>query len=541
MQLNLSLIITKNFPYRKILKLDSITEGYLCNTLKSVEVRKAAGIDQILGKFLKDGARILAKPISELCNLSMALGSFLDACKIAKVKPLFKKGSKTDPSNYRRISLLPLLSKVFERVALDQTEEFLSLNKILYDYQSGFRKNHSTDTCLSFLNDKILKGFDDGLVTGMILIDLQKAFDTINHDILLKKLSIIGFSDHTVKWFQSYLSNRKFMVNLENSFSEVSSISCGVPQGSILGPLLFLIYVNDMPMAVKCDLFLYADDTCLVFQSKNVKDIKKQLNEDFANICDWFVDNKLSIHFGEDKTKSILFASKRKMKNLQKLEIIYNNNRIKQHSGVTYLGCILEETMSGESMANKLISKVNARSKFLHCKNKYLTPNLRHLPCNALIQPQFDYVCSLWYPNLSKKLKNRIQALQNKCIRFCLQVSKMLHISEKEFEIINCLHIKERYNQCVNSIAFKYFHNQCPHCLNEVFMRAPESRSSLRNSYKKLQQFFCKINTGQKVLSFIDPALWNKVPEKIKRTTNLNAFKSNLNKHYLKKLGKENF
>ena len=164
--------------------------------LKNVEVTKAAGIDQISGKFLKDGARILAKPISELCNLSMTLGSFLDACKIAKVKPLFKKGSKTDPSNYRPISLLPLLSKVFERVVLNQTEEFLSLNKVLYDYQSGFGKNHSTDTCLSFLNGKILKGFDDGLLTGMILIDLQKAFDTINHDILLKKLSIIGFSEN---------------------------------------------------------------------------------------------------------------------------------------------------------------------------------------------------------------------------------------------------------------------------------------------------------------------------------------------------------
>ena len=182
------------------------------------------------------------------------------------------------------------------------------------------------------MNDKVLKGFDDGLVTGMILIDLQKAFDTINHDILLKKLSIIGFPDHTVKWFQFYLSNRKFMVNLENPFSEVSSISCSAPQGSILGPLLFLIHVNDMLMAVKCDLFLYADDTCLVFQSKNIKDIEKQLNKDFANISDWFVDNKLSIHFGEDKTKSILFASKRKIKKLQKLEIIYNNIRIKQHS-----------------------------------------------------------------------------------------------------------------------------------------------------------------------------------------------------------------
>ena len=149
----------------------------------------------------------MEKPISELCNLSMTLGSFPDACKIAKVKPLFKNGSKTDPSNYRPISLLPLLSKVFERVVLNQTEEFLSLNKVLYDYQSGFRKNHSTDTFLSFLNDKILKGFDDGLLTGMIFIDLQKAFDTINH--------------YTVKWFQSYLSNRKFTVNLENSFSEV--------------------------------------------------------------------------------------------------------------------------------------------------------------------------------------------------------------------------------------------------------------------------------------------------------------------------------
>ena len=177
-----------------------------------------------------------------------------------------------------------------------------------------------------------------------------------------------------------------------------------------------------MPMAVKCGLFLYADNTCLVYQSKNVKDIEKQLNEDFANICDWFVDNKLSIDFGQDKTKSILFASKRKIKKLQKLEIIYNNIRIKQQSRVTYLGCILEETMSGESMANKVITKVNARLKFLYRKNKYLTSNLRRLLCNALIQPHFDYVCSAWYPNLSKKLKNRIQTLQNKCIRFLFRV-----------------------------------------------------------------------------------------------------------------------
>ena len=160
-------------------------------------------------------------------------------------------------------------SKVFQKVVLDQTEEFFSHNKILYDYRSGFRTNHLGNTCLSFLNVKIVKGFDDGLVTGMILIDLQKAFDY--HDILLKKLSNIGFSDHTIKWFQSYLSNPKFTVNFENFFSKVSS-KCGVPQGSILSPLLFLIYIN-LPMAIKCNLFLYSNDTSLVFQSTNVKDI----------------------------------------------------------------------------------------------------------------------------------------------------------------------------------------------------------------------------------------------------------------------------
>ena len=240
------------------------------------------------------------------------------------------------------------------------------------------------------------------------------------------------------------------------------------------------------------------------FPSKNVKDIEKQLNEDFANICDWFVDNKLSIHFGEDKTKSILFASKRKIQKLQTLEIIYNKIRIKQHSRVNYL----EETMSGESLANKVIGKVNARLKFLHRENKYLTPKLHHLLCNAVIQPHFDYACSAWSPNLSKKLKNRVQTSQNKCIRFCPQFGKMTRIFQKEFETINRFPIKERFNQCINCTAFKYFDNQCPHYLNEVFMKAPKSSSSLRNSYQKLRQPFRKTNTGQHVLSLIGPALW---------------------------------
>ena len=187
-------------------------------------------------------------------------------------------------------------------------------------------------------------------MTGIILIDLQKTSDTVGHDTLLKRLTTTGFSNHNIGWFNSYFSDRLFRVNLGNCYSDPSNITCGVPQGFILGPLLFLIYVNDMPQAVKSNLFLYADDSCLVFQGKDVIEIEKQLNGDFTNIFKWFVDNRLSIHFVEDKTKSIPFASKRKIKKVPKLKINYKNIQIKQHSKVRYLGCILDETMSGESM-----------------------------------------------------------------------------------------------------------------------------------------------------------------------------------------------
>ena len=144
----------------------------------------------------------------------------------------------------------------------------------------------------------------------MILNNLQKAFDTINHDILLRKMASLGFSNHSIMWFQSYLSDRSFRVNIKNKYSSTAKIECGVPQGSILGPLLFLLYVNDMKQAVNCDLFLYADDSCLVYQHNDVSKIEHNLNKNFFDISDWFVDNKLSIHFTEDKTKCLLFGTK---------------------------------------------------------------------------------------------------------------------------------------------------------------------------------------------------------------------------------------
>ena len=164
----------------------------------------------------------------------------------------------------------------------------------------------------------------------MILIDLQKAFDAINHDILLKQMSALRFSGRSVNWFQSYHSIRRFRVNVQGRYSCIAKIDCGVPQGSILGPFLFLLEFNDMKQAVDCDLFLYADDSCLVYQHKDVKEIERNLNKNFSDVCDWFVDNKLSIHLGEDKTEWILFGTKYRLNKVNSLDIKYGEIHIKQ-------------------------------------------------------------------------------------------------------------------------------------------------------------------------------------------------------------------
>ena len=164
-----------------------------------------------------------------------------------------------------------------------------------------------------------------------------------------------------------------------------------------------------MSQAVECNLYLYADDSCLLFQPKSVTEIKKQLTKDFSNICDRFVDNNLSIHSGEDKTKTILFSSKRNLKLVEELDIRYKEIKIKQDKHVNYLGCVLNETM-----ALRVIGKINSKLKFLYRKNRFLDVPLSRLLCNALIQPHFDYAGTACYPNLTKKLKDKLQVTQNK-------------------------------------------------------------------------------------------------------------------------------
>ena len=184
------------------------------------------------------------------------------------------KAKKFEPSNCRPISLLLLFSKVLERVIQDKTNAFLKESDLLYNYQSGFRTNNSTNLCLLFLTDKTLKSSDERLLTGIILTDLQKAFDIINHEILFKKPKAMGFYA-CIAWFQSYFSKRIFFLSIENQLSDYGRMSCGIPKGLILVPLLFLIWVSDMPQAVNPNLFLYADDSCLSSSIKTLKKLKR--------------------------------------------------------------------------------------------------------------------------------------------------------------------------------------------------------------------------------------------------------------------------
>ena len=184
---------------------------------------------------------------------------------------------------------------------------------------------------------------------------------------------------------------------------------------------------------------------------------RSQLNRDFSSLCNWFIDNKLRIHFGEDKTKCILFASKHKVKKADKLSIVYHNIEIKQHSCVSYLGCLLNQTLSGENVALQGINKTNARLRFLYRNNRFLTQNLRRLLCNVLIQLHFDYASSAWFPNLTEKIKKKIQVVQNKCVRFCLELNNRDHIGFEQLEKINWLNCNDRFKQTLCSIPFSSF------------------------------------------------------------------------------------
>ena len=235
--------------------------------------------------------------LKHIFNISLAKGVFPDKLKIARVTPIFKKGNNTAVTNYRPISVLPCFSKLLERKMYNRLYKFLLENNILYQKQFGFQNTHSTEHAILQLVNQITEAFSQGNYILGTFLDLSKAFDTVNHNILLEKLKANGIQSENLKLFRSYLSNRKQFILYVDFKPEMKIVKCDVPQGSILGPLLFLIFVNDLSNWTKVlDPVLFTDDTNLFCSDNNIRTLFETANQELSKINDWFLANKLSLN-----------------------------------------------------------------------------------------------------------------------------------------------------------------------------------------------------------------------------------------------------
>ena len=389
----------------------TVGEEEIENLLNGLTANKATGLDSLPARFLKDGTEVIACPLAHIINLSLHSSQIPEDMKNARVVPLYKKQSKTEPGNYRPVPILSVTSKILERIVYNQLEHYLKENNLLYKLQSGFRPSFSTGTCLTFLMDYIRSEMDFGNYIGMVMIDLQKAFDTLDHSILENKLKAIGLDGNAIAWFDAYLKNRMQVTDVGGFFSDPKVVPCGVPRGSILGPLLFLIYFNDMEASVSGKLILYADDSALLVLGKHIKTIENVLGDNLLSLSNWLIDNKLSLHLG--KTESILFGTKHMLSKHSKLAISCGNNVITSKTVIRYLGVDLEQTLSGTAIVENILKKGNSRLKFLYRQAKYLNTRSRKLLTSALILCHFDYACSAWYSDLQKTMIHKLQILQN--------------------------------------------------------------------------------------------------------------------------------
>ena len=275
----------------------NLTDLELKNPFASLKTNKSSRYDDASVDVVKRVSNEIFVILKYIFNISLSKGVFPDKLKIARVTPIFKKGNNTLVTNYRTISVLPCFSKLLERIMYNLLYKFLLENNILYQKQFGFQNGHSTKHAILQLVNQITEAFSQGKYTLGIFLDLSKAFDTVNHNILLEKLIAYGIQYGNLKWFRNYLSNRKQFIFYDDFKREVKIVKCGVPQGSILGPLLFLIFVNDVINSTKIlDPVLFADDTKLFCSDNNIRALFDTANQELSQINDWFLANKLSLN-----------------------------------------------------------------------------------------------------------------------------------------------------------------------------------------------------------------------------------------------------
>ena len=336
------------------------------------------------------------EPITHLVNESLKSGIFPSELKLARVVPIFKSGDPSLLTNYRPISVLSFFSKILEKIVYNIVFDFLCENEILYDYQFGFRSKHSTQQALITLVDNVTKSLDGSNIVISLFIDLKKAFDTVHHRILLRKLYAYGIRGILLKWFESYLTDRSQYVIYDGVESEIRPVECGVPQGSILGPLLFIISMNDI-----CNVsdlmfaIMYADDTCFLMYGTDLHKLIKQLNVELDFLCTWFKSNKLSLN--TQKTFYMIFHRAR-LKSIDGMnnDVIMDNNALIKVNSIKYLGVIVDIRLNWIDHITYVKNKISKGLGIMYKARRYLhKSSLRNL-YHAYIYPYLTYCIEVW-------------------------------------------------------------------------------------------------------------------------------------------------
>ena len=398
--------------------LNPTTETEIIELITDLIPKNSSGYDNLSNKLLKKLLPALVAPLTIIFNKSLTEGIFPEAMKKADVVPLYKSKDNQESNNYRLISLLLTLSKVLEKIMYRRTYSFLESSNQIYKSQYGFRTAHSCENAICELVSEIIKGKQDGMHTLAVFLDLSKAFDSLEHDVLLKKLYKYGIRGVAYKWFESYLHGRQMRVkcNVDSSgkteYSDYMKVTYGTPQGSCLGPLIFLIFTNDLHRhLVYSSSILFADDTTLYKTHRNLVYLKWCLEDDLCTLSDWFAANKLTLNL--DKTVCMLFHKNNKT---SEIELKIKDMTIINQTETKFLGMWLDQSLSWHNHIQRLTLKIK--------RNKYLLNNGKHLmdQCTkrlvyyAHIASHIQYGILLWGNNASKEQLNRLQKLQTKCL-----------------------------------------------------------------------------------------------------------------------------
>lgn len=495
--------------------------------IDNLDINKASGYDNITVKIIKTVKIQLVPIIKYLVKLSLRTSKFPEKMKYAKVSPIFKNGDKSNPNNYRPISVLPVLSKILEKIINKKLSYFLENKNLLFNNQYGFRKSRDSEVAAMDVITNIQLNLDNNKKCGIVSLDLCKAFDTVNHDILLIKLFEIGIRGNIYRWFENYIKNRKQYIKLGNNVSSYMKITCGVPQGSILGPTLFLIYINSLSkLKLNGEIKLFADDTTIVYFANSITEIYSYIQDDLKIIFNWLESYKLTLNFSKS---SFMYISKKKI-NINKNPIIFNGKKLNYKNNIKFLGLFIDENLSWRKHIEHIRNCISPLIGILFKIRNYVPLKYLKFIYYALVHSKMQYLISIWgSANLTvlqplKKLQNKII----KCIHKLPYLEPTINLYKPKgyFDIVNLYNL--RICIFIHSLILKEKYSSIK------FQKVNDLHTHETRQNNLLKTAKVKSNVGKKSLLYSGFQIYNKLPKKIKEIKKIIVFKNNLKKHFLK-------